>query len=183
MHNAIDRRIITTPVGGSKGRALTDEDLLRLKLWYGVGSILSAERRKRLFDTIDENPDAETVRADDYLMSTSHGHATCRTSRRASRGADRLIESVKGVLGGDRVGLSRRFHLRDNARDFRRLYVGEEVHAGLVIIVPQVLPLLQRELFGLVLQDLADAHDMVNELIELAAWNALKPSNSPVFQA
>jgi hypothetical protein len=32
-------------------RTLTDDDLLRLKLWYGVGSILSAERRKRLFET------------------------------------------------------------------------------------------------------------------------------------
>lgn len=56
----------------------------------------------------------------------------------------------------------------NNARDFRKLYAKEELHAGLVIIVPQVLPVLQRELFGLVLQDLADAQDMVNEIIEVS---------------
>jgi len=39
-----------------------------LKLWYGVGSILSAERRNGLIDTMDQNPEADVVRADDYLM-------------------------------------------------------------------------------------------------------------------
>ena len=55
----------------------------------------------------------------------------------------------------------------NNARDFRKLYAKEELHAGLVIIVPQVLPVLQRELFALILQDLADTQDMVNEVIEV----------------
>lgn len=45
VHNAIDKRIITRRLDGDEGRALSDDDLLRLKLWYGVGSILSAERR------------------------------------------------------------------------------------------------------------------------------------------
>jgi hypothetical protein len=67
VHNAIDKRIIARHLVGNKGRALTDEDLLGLKLWYEVGSTLSAERRKRLFDTIDQNLNADTVRADDYL--------------------------------------------------------------------------------------------------------------------
>lgn len=39
VHNAIDKRIIATRFG-REGRELSDEDLLRLKLWYGVGSIL-----------------------------------------------------------------------------------------------------------------------------------------------
>ena len=55
----------------------------------------------------------------------------------------------------------------NNARDFRKLYAKEELHAGLVIIVPQVLPAQQRELFALILQDLADTQDMVNEVIEV----------------
>lgn len=55
----------------------------------------------------------------------------------------------------------------NNARDFRKLYAKEELHAGLVIIVPQVLPVLQRDLFALILQDLADTQDMVNEVIEV----------------
>ncbi len=55
----------------------------------------------------------------------------------------------------------------NNARDFRKLYAKEELHAGLVIIVPQVLPAQQRELFAIILQDLADTQDMVNEVIEV----------------
>jgi hypothetical protein len=55
----------------------------------------------------------------------------------------------------------------NNARDFRKLYAKEELHAGLVIIVPQVLPVLQRELFALILLDLAGAQDMVNAVIEV----------------
>jgi len=34
VHNAIDKRIIAQFIGG-EGRALNDDDLLRLKLWYG----------------------------------------------------------------------------------------------------------------------------------------------------
>jgi predicted nuclease of predicted toxin-antitoxin system len=56
----------------------------------------------------------------------------------------------------------------NNARDFRKLYAREELHAGLIIIVPQVLPALQRELFIAVLQEFADAQDIVNEVIEIA---------------
>jgi hypothetical protein len=55
----------------------------------------------------------------------------------------------------------------NNARDFRKLYAKEELHAGLVIIVPKVLPSLQRELFYLILQDSAGARDLVNEVIEV----------------
>ena len=56
----------------------------------------------------------------------------------------------------------------NNARDFRKLYASEELHAGLVIIVPQVLPALQRELFIAVLQEFVDAQEIVNEVIEIA---------------
>jgi predicted nuclease of predicted toxin-antitoxin system len=56
----------------------------------------------------------------------------------------------------------------NNARDFRKLYASEELHAGLIIIVPQVLPALQRELFMAVLHEFADAQEIVNEVIEIA---------------
>ena len=55
----------------------------------------------------------------------------------------------------------------NNARDFRKLYAKEELHAGLVIIVPQVLPALQRELFFLILQEFVPGQDFVNEVIEV----------------
>lgn len=56
----------------------------------------------------------------------------------------------------------------NNARDFRKLYAKEHLHAGLVIIVPQVLPELQRQLFGLTLQELAEGGEIVNEVIEVS---------------
>ncbi|MBY3328926.1 DUF5615 family PIN-like protein [Rhizobium laguerreae] len=56
----------------------------------------------------------------------------------------------------------------NNARDFRKLYAREDLHAGLVIIVPQVLPGQQRDLFALVLQEVAVSADLVNEVIEIA---------------
>lgn len=75
-----------------------------MKLWYGVGSILSAERRKRLFDTIDQNPDAETVRADDYLIiDVARAREQLAARAEALREAERMIESVKGVVGGEPV--------------------------------------------------------------------------------
>lgn len=55
----------------------------------------------------------------------------------------------------------------NNARDFRRLYTNEELHPGLVIIVPQVVPALQRELFEAVLADLEPNEDLLNEVIEI----------------
>jgi predicted nuclease of predicted toxin-antitoxin system len=55
----------------------------------------------------------------------------------------------------------------NNASDFRRLYRAQGIHAGLVIIVPQVPPARQRELFNLLLDDLPDGADLVNEAIEI----------------
>ena len=55
----------------------------------------------------------------------------------------------------------------NNARDFRRLYANEELHPGLVIIVPQVVPALQRELFEALLLDLEPNQDLLNEVIEI----------------
>ncbi|ANP89333.1 MULTISPECIES: DUF433 domain-containing protein [Rhizobium] len=103
VHNAIDKRIIEAHFG-REGRELFDEDLLRLKLWYGVGSILSAERRKRLFDTIDQNPDADTVRADDYLIvDVARAREQLAARAEALREAEQKIQAVKGVAGGEPV--------------------------------------------------------------------------------
>lgn len=55
----------------------------------------------------------------------------------------------------------------NNARDFRKLYAREEVHAGLLIIVPQVAPDKQRELFDALLEELGADAVVVNEVIEI----------------
>ncbi len=56
----------------------------------------------------------------------------------------------------------------NNARDFRKLYAKEELHAGLIIIVPQVLPSLQRDLFAIILKTLRSDEDIINEVIEIS---------------
>lgn len=104
VHNAIDKRIISRSNIHTGGRSLTDDDLLRLKLWYGVGSLLTAERRKRLFDAIADDPAAETVRADEYLIVDvirAREHLAARVD--TLREAEATIRSVDGVAGGEPV--------------------------------------------------------------------------------
>jgi predicted nuclease of predicted toxin-antitoxin system len=55
----------------------------------------------------------------------------------------------------------------NNAKDFRRLYAQEEIHAGLVILVPNVPPAVQRELFDAALDELAGAPGLTNEALEV----------------
>jgi uncharacterized protein (DUF433 family) len=130
VHNAIDKRIISRRIADD-GRALFDEDLLRLKLWYGVGSILSAERRQRLFDTIDQNPDADTVRADDYLIvDVARARQQLAARAEALREAERVIESVKGVLGGEPVFSKTRVPVRTIAAMKAQGATTEEIVEG-----------------------------------------------------
>jgi predicted nuclease of predicted toxin-antitoxin system len=56
----------------------------------------------------------------------------------------------------------------NNAADFRRLYARQEVHAGLVIIVPQVTPARQRALFASLLVTLDPDDALLNEVIEVS---------------
>ncbi|MFS8035354.1 DUF5615 family PIN-like protein [Xanthobacter sp. AM11] len=55
----------------------------------------------------------------------------------------------------------------NNARDFRKLYAKQELHAGLVIIVPQAVPARQRELFDALLEAFAAEEELVNEVLEI----------------
>lgn len=56
----------------------------------------------------------------------------------------------------------------NNAVDFRRLYARQELHAGLVIIVPQVAPARQRALFASLLDTFEQVDALVNEVIEIS---------------
>ena len=55
----------------------------------------------------------------------------------------------------------------NNAKDFRKLYAQEDIHAGLVILIPNVPPTQQRALFDAVLDDLAAAPGLINEALEV----------------
>ncbi|MBZ9743562.1 MULTISPECIES: DUF433 domain-containing protein [unclassified Mesorhizobium] len=110
VHNAIDKHIVDAVpsavqrAGGIVRRALTGEDLLRLKLWYGVGATLTADRRRRLFEEIKAAPTAMTVRADDLLIVDI---AEARKQLKARivdlDEAEAAIGRVKGVVGGEPV--------------------------------------------------------------------------------
>jgi predicted nuclease of predicted toxin-antitoxin system len=54
----------------------------------------------------------------------------------------------------------------NNARDFQRLYARTPLHAGLIILVPQVTPPQQRNLF-LALLEYLDTVDLINEVVEI----------------
>jgi len=55
----------------------------------------------------------------------------------------------------------------NNAKDFRRLYAQEDIHAGLVILIPNVPPTEQRELFDAALDELAVMPGLINEALEV----------------
>ena len=54
----------------------------------------------------------------------------------------------------------------NNAVDFRRLYAGVSLHAGLIILVPSVVPAMQREMFQAVLHVIGDT-TVVNTVVEV----------------
>jgi uncharacterized protein (DUF433 family) len=114
VHNAIDKRIVV-PLG--KGRAamaagagrmgprfLTGEDLVRLRVWRGVGDTLSAERRQRLFIAIAAEPKARKVKADELLI-VDVGEARKQVERgvRDLEAAESIVVKDKGTLGGEPV--------------------------------------------------------------------------------
>jgi uncharacterized protein (DUF433 family) len=114
VHNAIDKRIVepvakerTVTVGEVKRggpRFLTGEDLVRLRVWRGVGDTLSAERRHRLFVAIAASPTAKTVKADELLI-VDVGEARKQVDRgvRDLEAAEAVVTKDKATLGGEPV--------------------------------------------------------------------------------
>jgi predicted nuclease of predicted toxin-antitoxin system len=54
----------------------------------------------------------------------------------------------------------------NNAVDFRRLYQHLPVHAGLIILLPNLIPALQRKLFQAALDEIG-AGDLIDEVLEV----------------
>jgi hypothetical protein len=55
----------------------------------------------------------------------------------------------------------------NNASDFRRLYRTQPLHAGLVIIIPNVNRAMQQQLFRGALDELAQHGEPVNRVLEI----------------
>lgn len=113
VHNAIDKRIID-PVQRRQGttgkpmrkspRYLTGEDLVRLRVWRGVGDSLSADRRRQLFSAITARPAAKTVKADDLLI-VDVGEARRQIDKgiRNLEAAEAMVVKNKGTMRGEPV--------------------------------------------------------------------------------
>jgi len=114
VHNAIDKEIVR-PVASGRGaglgkmarftpRYLTAEDLVRLRVWQGVGGTLSTERRQRLFVAIAAAPKAKNVKADELLI-VDVGEARRQVDRRVRdlAAAEAIVVSDRGTLGGEPV--------------------------------------------------------------------------------
>lgn len=113
VHNAIDKRIVE-PVAKARAatignthrvpRLLTGEDLVRLRVWRGVGDTLSAERRQLLFVTIASKPTAKTLKADELLI-VDVGEARKQVDRgvRDLEAAEAVVSKDKATLGGEPV--------------------------------------------------------------------------------
>ena len=55
----------------------------------------------------------------------------------------------------------------NNRADFIRLFSSMELHAGLIVLIPKVLPALQRALFRTALEYIAE-RELVNTVIEVS---------------
>ncbi len=77
-----------------------------------------------------------------------------------------------GMQGWKDHDVLRRVEERDytlvtnNAVDFRRLYAHVSIHAGLIIVIPNVVPAIQRELLKAVLNHVGET-TLVNTVIEV----------------
>ena len=55
----------------------------------------------------------------------------------------------------------------NNASDFRQLYAEEALHAGLVVLIPNVGKVVQQKLFRAALDELAAIGEPVNRVLEV----------------
>lgn len=117
VNNAIDKKIIQAAKlargGCANARALTADDVLRVKLWYKVGTILSQERRQRLFEAIREQPKAKTVKADELvIVDVAEARRQIAQGTRALDDAESLVISDKAILNGEPVFKGTRIPVR-----------------------------------------------------------------------
>jgi predicted nuclease of predicted toxin-antitoxin system len=71
----------------------------------------------------------------------------------------------------DRIRAGEYTFVTNNRVDFAALYGKEEIHPGLVIIVPNVVPRLQRELLRAALAHIGE-RELVNTLLEVDLTDA-----------
>jgi uncharacterized protein (DUF433 family) len=116
VHNAIDKRIVAGQARSSTKRvrrSLSAQDVLRLKLWYEVGSILSQERRERLFEEIEQRPTAKRVKADAFLIvDVEEARKQIAKRARDLEAAEAAVMRSSAIMGGEPVFKGTRIPVR-----------------------------------------------------------------------
>ena len=119
VNNAIDKQIVMavrrTARSGlqSRQRSVSADGLLQLKLWSQVGSILSQERRERLFEAIKLQPEASQVRADDLLIiDVAEARKQIASRTQDLEQAEAIVVQQKAVMGGEPVFKGTRIPVR-----------------------------------------------------------------------
>jgi uncharacterized protein (DUF433 family) len=147
VHNAIDKEVIeATAQEGRSRRALTADALLRLKLWYGVGTTLTADRRKRLFEEIQAKPLAKTVKADDLvLIDVAEARRQIAARVRDLDEAEAAVHSVRGrhtgIMGGEPVFKGTRIPVRTVAAMLEQGVDETDILQGYPSLKPRLLQL------------------------------------------
>ncbi|WP_394065000.1 DUF433 domain-containing protein [Xanthobacter autotrophicus] len=146
VHNAIDKKIVETKAdprpSGAARRTLTREGLLHLKLWHGVGSALSAERREKLFEAIAAMPNAKTVRADELLIvDVGAARKQLDAQIRTLDEAEAAVHRRKDTLSGEPVFKGTRIPVRMVAAMLAQGASAEEILEGYPALAPRMLEL------------------------------------------
>ena len=93
-------------------------------------------------------------------VAVERGHEATHVNYRGLSGVQDW-NLMAPIRGGDFTFVT------NNAKDFRRLYAQAEIHAGLVILIPNVPPTEQRMLFDAALDELAAGPGLFNEALEV----------------
>ena len=97
-------------------RSLSIADVLRLKLWYQVGPILSQERRQRLFAEIERHPTAKRIKADTLvIVNVEEARKQIAERVRALEAAEATVVVSRAILGGEPVFKGTRVPVRSIA--------------------------------------------------------------------
>jgi uncharacterized protein (DUF433 family) len=146
VNNAIDKRIVkiavAKPAKGGKRlpRKLSENDLLRVKLWYEVGDTLTKERRQRLFRDIAAQPNAK--RADDLvIIDVETARKQIAKRARELEAAEAVVMQDEAILGGEPVFKGTRIPVRLIASMLAEGVAEDEILSG--------YPKLEREQLAL----------------------------------
>lgn len=114
----------------------------------------------------------ECLSPDLAAVAREEGHDAAHVAHRGWAGSSDPVV-VDRMLEGDWTLVT------NNGRDFRRLLAGVDLHAGLVVLIPNLRASGQIDLFRAALGFLRDRQDLVNGLLEVYSAEDIRVSNLP----